>query len=136
MKHSYLISIALAIVLAASSAQADSRDRQHRGPDVDKHVERLSAELDLTTEQSDQLLVILQASAAEREALRDKYAAQMKPELCSLHLATMAQVQDILSGEQAAELEAKLERWAADDAPGGRHHGKKARALKDCEPKA
>lgn len=133
MKHAYMISIPLALLLAASSAQADPRDRQQRGPDMEKRIEHMTEELDLTDEQSDQLLAVMEASALERDALREKYAAQMKPELCTLHLATMEQVRNILSEEQAAELETKLERWASDDAPGGPRHGRKDRALKDCE---
>lgn len=136
MKHSSLIGIALALLLATSAAQAEPRDRQHRGPDMDKRIERLTEELDLSEEQSEQLLAVMQASAVEREALREKHEAQIKPELCTLHLATMEQVREILTAEQAAELEDKLDRWASNDAPGGRHHGKKGRALKDCEPQA
>lgn len=138
MKQSFVISILLALLLAASLAQAESREGPYRdrGPDMEKRIERLTEELDLSEVQSAQLLAVMQASAVERKTLRDKYEAQMKPELCALHLATVEQVREILSAEQAAELENKLERWASDDAPGGRHHGKKGRMLKDCEPQA
>ncbi|MDZ4728396.1 MAG: hypothetical protein SH820_00395 [Xanthomonadales bacterium] len=136
MQNSYLISIPLALLLATSIAQAEPRDRHHRGPDMEKRIERMTEELALGEEQSAQLLAVMEASAAEREALREKYATQMKPELCTLHLATMEQVREILTAEQAAELEGKLERWSSDDAPGGPHHGRKDRALKDCEPQA
>jgi Spy/CpxP family protein refolding chaperone len=136
IKQSFMTSLLLALLLAASSAQAEPRDKQYRdrGPDMETRIERLTEELDLSEEQSEQLLAVMQASAAERKALRDKYEAQIKPELCALHLATVEQVRGILSAEQADELESKLERWASDGAPGGRHHGKKGHALQDCEP--
>lgn len=136
MKQSYLIGIPLALLLSASLAQAEPGDHGRRGPDMDQRIERLTEELGLSEEQSDQLLAVMQASAAEREALREKYEAQIKPELCTLHLATMEQVREILTAEQATELESKLERWASADAPGGRPHGKKGNMLKDCDPQA
>ena len=135
MKHSYLISIPLTLLLVATSAQAEPGDRGHHRPDMEKRIERMTEELDLTTEQSEQLLAVMQASAAERAALREKYAAQIKPEMCALHLATMEQVREILSAEQAAEMESKLEHRASAEAPdGGWRHGKKGNPLKDCEP--
>ena len=134
MKHSYLISIPLALLLAATSAQAEPGDRGNRGPDMEKRIERMTEGLDLTTEQNEQLLAVMQASAAERQALREKHEAQIKPELCTLHLATMEQVREILTAEQAAELEGKLERWASTDRPEDQRHGKKGNPLKDCAP--
>lgn len=137
-KLGFMASTLLALLLAAGLAQAESRDKPYRdrGPDMEKRIERLTEELDLSEQQSEQLLAVMQAAAVERKALRDKYEAQIKPELCTLHLATVEQVREILNAEQAAELESKLERWASDEAPGGRHHGKKGRMLKDCEPQA
>jgi Spy/CpxP family protein refolding chaperone len=134
MKHSYLISISLALLLSASLAQAEPRDRPQRGPDMEQRIERMTEELDLSEEQSEQLLAVMQASAAEREALRDKYEAQIKPELCTLHLATMEQVREILTAEQAAEMEDRLARWASSEGPDGGRRGKKGNPLKDCEP--
>jgi Spy/CpxP family protein refolding chaperone len=137
MKHSYLFSIPLALLLVASSAQADDtenpgRHHDRQGPDMEKRVQRMSEELDLSSEQTAQLQAVMEAAASEREAVREKYEAQIKPELCALHLATMEQVREILSPEQADEMESRLNRWAAAEGPEGRHRGK-GRALKDCE---
>ncbi len=140
MKHSCLFSIPLALLLAASSAQAGDTEAQGRhhdrhdrhGPDMEKRMQRLSEELELSSEQSAQLQAVMEAAAAEREALREQHEAQIKPEMCALHLATMEQVREILSPEQAEELEAKLDRWASAEGPGSRHRGK-GRAMKDCE---
>jgi Spy/CpxP family protein refolding chaperone len=134
MKAFYYLSVPLALLLSASSSHAGSPEefRGRQGPDMEERMERLAEELDLSTEQTDQLQSVMEAAADEREALREKYARQMKPELCSLHLATMEQVREILSEEQAQELEEKLERWGPGGGPGGRHPGK-GRPWQDCE---
>lgn len=132
MKTFYYLILPLAVLLSASSAQAGSpgKHRDGHGPHMEKRMERLAEKLDLSSEQSEQLQAIMEAAAAERDALREKYAAQIKPELCSLQLATMEQVREILTPEQAEALEGRLERWVATDVSGGgRHRGQG----QDCE---
>lgn len=134
MKLPILSSLSLALLLTASIAAAGDRDghRGRHGPDLEKRVEHMAVELDLSDEQSEQLLAVLQASASERDALREKMEQQYKPEMCALHLATIEQVREILSEEQAAELEGRLDRMAdAGDSKGWR--GRKG-GMKDCEP--
>jgi len=128
-----LLTIPAALLLGTSLAIAGSGDkhREHHGGGPEKHFERLAEELDLTAEQSEQLKAVMEAAAEEREALREKFAAQIKPELCSLHLATVEQVREILSPEQAAELEERMERWGGPQGHGGHHS--RAAALEDCE---
>lgn len=143
MKHSLLTgtawgitaSIAVTLLLCTSTAQAGGRDdhRGRHGPDLEKRVAHMAVELDLSDEQSEQLLTVLQASLAEREALQEKIDAQFKPELCALHLATREQVRAILTEEQAAELEGRMDRLADGGEPRG-WHGRKGGPALDCEP--
>ncbi|HET6565537.1 MAG TPA: Spy/CpxP family protein refolding chaperone [Xanthomonadales bacterium] len=135
MKFSPFLSIPLALLLVTGSALAGPGDgpRSRHGPDFDKRVERMAEELDLTDEQSAQLVEVFEASAIEREALREKMEEQFRPERCALHLTTVEQIREILTDEQEAEMEDRLERWAnsADS------HGKKGRKggpMQDCDP--
>jgi len=137
MKHSCLLSISLALILAVSAAHAGDnegpgKNHERHGPDMEKRMQRLSEELDLSSEQSEQLQAVMEAAAIEREALRERYEAQIKPELCALHLATMEQVREILSPEQAEDLEGRMDRWASGEGP-GRHRGR-GHPMQDCDP--
>lgn len=134
MKTLSLQCFALAGLLIAGSAHAGPGD-SHRGrwePDLDRRVERMSEELDLTEGQSAQLLEVFEASAAEREALREKMEEQFKPEMCAIHLATVEQVREILTDEQETELEGRLERWA-DVAEGKGRRGPRGGFTRECE---
>jgi len=136
MKHPYFYSITLTLSLLAGSAWAGDNEARHsshdrHGPNMEKHMQRLSEDLELSDEQSDQLQAVMEAAALERDAVREQMEEQFKPELCAIHLTTMEQVREILSAEQAAELESRMDRWAA-----GGHAGKfggKGRSLKNCE---
>lgn len=138
MKHSYWYSIALILALLASSAHAGDSEQKRRshdrqGPDMEQRMQRLSEELQLSDEQSEQLQAVMEAAALERETVREKFEEQIKPELCAIHLATMEQVREILTAEQAAELEGRMDRWASAEGPGGKFRGK-VRGLQDCAP--
>jgi Spy/CpxP family protein refolding chaperone len=141
MKHSnwiktgYMTS-ALALVLLATSAvhaQPDGKRHDRKPPDIEKRIERLGEELGLSEEQSTELQIVMEAAAAERKALKDQYEEQMKPEMCALHEATMQQVREILTPEQAAEMEDRMQRWALAENDSGRQIRKRQRALQDCE---
>jgi len=137
MKHEYWYSIALALSLLAGPACAgdnESRGGPHDrgGPNMEKRMQHLSEELDLSDEQSKELQAVMEVAALEREAVREKFEEQIKPELCAIHLSTMEQVREILTEEQAAELESRMERWASADGHGGRSRGK-GPMLRDCE---
>jgi hypothetical protein len=138
MNTRYLVVFLSSLLLASNAIAADNKADQYKrhdrgGPDIEKRIERLGEELQLTDEQSDELVVVLEASTAEREALREKYEAQMLPEFCALHAATMVQVRDILSAEQADQLENKLERWASEGDPRKGPRGKPRRFMQECE---
>jgi len=137
MKHSCLLCIPLALLLGASTAQANDDDNSGKyhdrhGPDMERRMEHLSEELQLTSEQSEQLQAVMEAAAIEREAILEEFETQIKPQLCALHLDTQEQVREILSPEQAEELESRMERWAPGGGP-GRHRGK-GHPMQDCEP--
>jgi Spy/CpxP family protein refolding chaperone len=137
MKLSILSGTTLALLLAAGTAHAGDPGDHHgrHGPDLEKRVAHMAVELDLSDEQSQQLLAVLQASAAEREALQAKIDEQFKPEMCALHLATKEQVLEILTAEQAAEMEGHLDRMSGvADARGWR--GPKGGPMQDCEPES
>ncbi len=135
MKHPYLnvFLVTVFLVVAAGSAEAQGKRHHRQAPDIEKRVERLTGELDLTAEQSEQLLAVLEASAEEREALRARYEEQMKPEFCAIHLNTMEDVRAILSPEQAAQLEGRLEGWAEAMDAQDRRGGKRRQLLRDCD---
>ncbi len=132
MKLTILSGTTLALLLAASAAHASSRDdnRGRHGPDLEKRVAYMAVELDLSDEQSERLLAVLHASAAEREALQEKIDEQFKPERCALHQATMEQVREILTVEQAAEMESRLQRMADSDS----WHARNGSPMQGCEP--
>lgn len=146
MKTSSLLGLAMVSLLMASAVHAAGgagpgdgpRDGHrkghwgHGGPDMEQRVERMAEELGLSEEQSTQLLAVFEASAAEREALRQKIDEQFKPERCAIQTATVAQVREILTDEQEAELEGRLERWADLGEDKGRR-GPRGGFAKDCE---
>ena len=151
MKTAMLICAPLTLVLLAGSALAgfDGRDGhshgdrhgdrpgdRHGGPhgfDAAKRVERMTKELDLTDEQGKQLLAVFEAADAEREALRKQIEEQFKPAMCAQHLATAEQVREILTDEQEAEFEERLERMGDFAASKGRR-GPRGAFLEDCQP--
>lgn len=136
MKHPYFYSVALTLSLLAGSAWAGDNEEHHsshdrHGPNMEKHMQRLREDLGLSDEQSAELQAVMEAAALERDAVREQMEEQFKPELCAIHLSTMEQVREILTAEQAAELETRMDRWAPAG-PGGKVRGK-GRSLKDCE---
>jgi len=109
-----LIALAAALLLVTASAVArqDGPPRGDRGghrgpPDAEMLVARMTEMLDLTDEQSAQLLVVMQEVDQERDALQEQVMAQMKPEFCELQLRTDAEISTILTPEQLALYEEK-----------------------------
>jgi Spy/CpxP family protein refolding chaperone len=110
------IAFAAALLLVAASAVARQDggphgDRSgHRGPpDAEMRVAKMTQMLELTDEQSAQLLVVMQDLDVEREALHDRMLEQMKPELCDLQLRTESEINGILTPEQRVLLEEQKE---------------------------
>jgi len=135
IKTRYLASTLALFLLATGTVLAQPEGKRHdrKPPDIEQRLERLSEELGLSEDQAAQLKSVMEASAAERKALKDKYEAQIKPEMCALHEATMEQVREILTPEQAAEMEDRMQRWALEENDSGRQMRKRQRALQDCD---
>lgn len=122
-----LIALAAALLLVTASAVArqDGPGRGDRGghrgpPDAEMLVARMTEMLDLSDEQSAQLLVVMQEVDQERDALHERVMEQMRPEFCELQLRTDSEISSILTPEQLAQFEEKK----ADRAEKGRgRHG-------------
>ena len=114
MSNRSLVALAAALLLVAATAAArqDGPPRGDRGghrgpPDAEMLVARMTEALDLSDEQSAQLLVVMQEVDQERDALQEQVMAQMKPEFCELQLRTDAEISTILTPEQLALYEEK-----------------------------
>ena len=96
----------LAGLLTAGTAQAQAQrsDRPwHPGPrGAEEQLVHLDQALDLTDEQSLQMLELLQAAEAEREDLHTRAMESFQPEICALRQNTEAEILSILTPEQAA----------------------------------
>ena len=66
----------------------------------------MTKKLDLSDEQSAQMLQLMQAIDLERDALNEQIRQQMKPELCELQLRAEADIESILNESQLAEFTA------------------------------
>lgn len=136
MKQKFLltqITIALASFLMVSTATAENsehhKSRHKGGPSAEKHLAHLDSALDLSDEQSAELLEVLQAAEDEREALHQAMMEQYRPEICALRDATEAEIAGILTPEQAAQFEdlqeGRKDRWQ-------RRHEHRSLAALDC----
>ncbi|MGD2129064.1 MAG: hypothetical protein PVJ17_07150 [Lysobacterales bacterium] len=102
-------SIIVSGLLLAASTYAWNPDRRgdpgerHGPPTAEQQLARLADQLQLTDEQSAQLLQVLQAAEADRQELRDRIMAQMGPELCAVQSSTEADILAILTPEQSEE---------------------------------
>jgi Spy/CpxP family protein refolding chaperone len=120
--------LALITLMFAASAMAEpprgkgpSGDWHHGPPGAEQHLARLDQALELNDEQSAELLAVLQAADAEREALHERVMAQFRPEICALMLETDADVIAVLTPEQAETfLQMKEERRQRKDGGWGR----------------
>ena len=107
----YPITILLATTLAftlfaAGQLQARPDMARHHGPpDAEMRVAHMSIALELSDEQSAELLELFQAVDEERRALHEQTMEQMKPQFCELQLATRAELERILDEDQLAQLE-------------------------------
>lgn len=133
-----VLSLAAAAALTAGTALAQwpHRDgRWHQGPShggppsAEQQLARLHEQLQLTDQQSVQLLQVLLAREEEHEALRASMLEQMRPELCSLMQNTEADILAVLTPEQGEQF---LELGAERRARAHEHSGRGKAAL-DCE---
>jgi Spy/CpxP family protein refolding chaperone len=108
--------IAAAALLTAGGTLAGSPDRQGSWrmgpPGAEQQLARLSQELDLTPDQSRQMLQLLQAAEDEHEALRARFFEQAGPELCAIRQSTEAEIVALLTPEQAEQFQLLREEGA------------------------
>ena len=120
----------LAIMLTAGMAlaQTERLDRQwhHGPPGAAQKLAHLDRALDLSDEQASQLLDVLQAAEAEREALHAQAMDAYRPEICALRQTTEAEIRAILTPEQVARLEQLHQERA------GRRDGRRGPPELDC----
>jgi len=133
MSNRSLVALAAALLLVAATAAArqDGPPRGDRGghrgpPDAEMLVARMTEALDLSDEQSAQLLVVMQEVDQERNALHERMMELMKPEVCDLQLRTDSEISSILTPEQLALFEEKKE------ARGEKGWGRRGMGKLDC----
>ena len=114
----FIITIAALLFAASASAQngqgnngirAHGSDRveHHRPADAETRVAHLTRVLDLSDDQSAALLEILQSVDQERRALHEQAFQQIEPEICALQQNVKTEIENILTEEQLAVLEAR-----------------------------
>ena len=123
-------SLILAAMMTAglALAQEERLDRQwhHGPPGAAQKLAHLDQALDLTDEQAQQLLQVLQAAEAEREALHGQVMNTYQPEICALRQTTEAEIRAILTADQIVALEQLQEQRA------GRREGRRGPPRLDC----
>lgn len=101
--------LAAAALLNAGGALAGPPD--HDGswrmgpPGPEQRLARLAEGLDLSPEQSRQLLEVLQAAEADHQAIRARFFEEAGPELCAIRQNTEADILALLTPEQAEQLQ-------------------------------
>jgi Spy/CpxP family protein refolding chaperone len=83
----------------------DEGGKRHGPMDAEHQLARLDKTLDLSDEQSAELLPVLQAAQAEREALHERFMAEFKPELCAHMQATHEEILTVLTADQATQFD-------------------------------
>jgi len=134
---STIVLLALAGLIASGNATAQNpppdRDRDwHKGPPrVEERLARISAALDLSDEQSAQMLGILQEQEQKRAALQEQTMALLGPEICAQRAEAEEAVLSILDEEQADRyFELKQQR---EERAGQRERRRERKGGLDCE---
>lgn len=101
--------LSLGALMFAASAMAEpprgngpGGEWHHGPPGAEQQLSRLDQALDLSDEQSAELLAVLQAAEAGRQALHERVMAELRPEICTLMQDTDADILAVLTPEQAA----------------------------------
>ena len=125
--------LATAALLTAGSALAGPPD--HDGswrmgpPGPEQRLARLAQGLDLSPEQSRQMLEVLQAAEADHQAVRTRFFEEAGPELCAIRQNTEADILALLTPEQALQFQARQQ----EERPGQRAQNRQgAGAALDC----
>jgi len=101
---SIAFTVAALLMTASAFARPPGDDGQWRmgPPGAEERLAHLSRELQLSPEQSLQMLEILQASEAEHDSIRERVMNEIQPEVCALMEQTREQIRTILTPEQVA----------------------------------
>ena len=132
-RNKLVIAAAVAGVLLSSVALAQpsrhGQDMHHMPRGAEHQLARLDEALDLTDEQSAELLPILQEAEAERRELHERMMEEFRPEFCALMEDTHSQVAAVLTPEQAEQFdEIKSEHLDRLE----RHRGGRGKPAIDC----
>ena len=95
------LTFAAAAMAEPPRAKGAGGEWHHGPPGAEKMLARLDQSLELSDEQSAELLAVLQAADAERWALHERVMAQFRPEICALMQDTDADILALLTAEQA-----------------------------------
>jgi Spy/CpxP family protein refolding chaperone len=74
-------------------------------PGPEQRLARLAEGLDLSPEQSRQMLQLLQDAEADHQAVRTRFFEEAGPELCAIRQNTETDILALLTPEQAAQLQ-------------------------------
>lgn len=110
------------LICSAAIAGAPGHDRgKHHGKfGAEQQLSRMQRALDLSDDQTVELLVILQAAEEERRATFERVMEEVKPEICAQRDMTHSEILEVLTAEQAAEFESHLAERGARFEEGGR----------------
>jgi len=122
--------LAVVSLLAAGNALAQrkegGRDWQEGPPSAEQQLVRLTSALNLDSEQSVELLVVLQEQAENRAAMHEQVMELVGPEICAQRAASEEAILSILNEAQTAQFLQMLEERQAN------HRGRRGRNL-DCD---
>ena len=109
IKTLFIITAATLLFASAAAAQNSQGDRRahHGAADAEARVAHMTQLLDLSDDQSAELLEILQAVDQERMALHEQAFQAVEPEICALQLHVAEEIRTILTEDQLAVIEAR-----------------------------
>lgn len=124
-----IAALAMISLLSAGSVFAldQQRDRDwHKGPpSVEQKLARISETLNLSDEQSMQMLAILQEQEQHKAALQEQTLALLGPEICAQRAEFEEEVLSILDDEQAALFQESQEKRRERASQRDRKRGRK-----------
>ena len=105
--------LALAALVFSAAAMAGPKHRDEHGrmgpPSAERQLAHLEEALDLTAEQSEELLAVLLVAEEERRAIHESIMEQARPQICANMTSTHDNIVAVLTPEQAEEFEALME---------------------------
>lgn len=124
----FLLAALLAVPAMAQNNADPSAARPQRGqPTVDQRIDRLTGALDLTPAQQADVRRLMEAHQAETAALREQHQTQRqawREAMDARRQAMRAEMQEILTDEQAAKLDSLQQRMRDRRHHAPRHHGR------------